>query len=255
MLQEAINRLVELGQQKVAQIRPDPRHEGKHLVVTGDGRVMPLGQNPDDQPQPVPLSSLSSLATLIHENRDGLELGKLTVLVDSHRSARLVSTLDEWKRRTCYAAVEAPWPDLGAGGNAYAFGVWLPLEDALIWLSVGFEESEHQQALVGVLSSVVTDETNTIRDDGMAQQIEVKKGIATRGREAVPSPATLTPFCTFPEIGQPERQFLIRIKGSGADLRVKLIPSGSGLWESETKEAIAIDLTARLEGTGVAVVY
>lgn len=252
-LTDAINRLVEIGETRQAKVIADPRHEGKHLVVTGDGAIVTLPENADKQAQPITLSSLSSFASFIRENRDGLELAKLTVLVESHRSVALVEALDGWKRRATYAQAVAPKPDLG--GASYTPGQWLPLEDALIWLAVGFEPSRDQQALGAVLSNVVSDETNTIRDDGMAQQVEVKKGITTRGREAIPSPAMLTPYCTFPEIGQPDRQFIVRITGNGSNLKVKLIPSGSGLWESETRLAIADDLKSRLEGTGVAIVY
>lgn len=250
---EAIDRLVQLGREKQARIVEDPRHAGKHLAINGGGDVTTLPDNMDRTAGAVTLSSLSSFADFVRENRDGLDHGKLTIVVESHRTVSLASTLDEWRRRTTYLVAQAPKPDLG--GANYACGQWLPLEDFLIWLATGFDTSGHQQALLGVLSSVVSDETNTIRDDGMAQQIEVKKGLATRGRETVPSPATLTPFCTFAEIDQPDRLFLVRLKGQGANLTVKLIPSGSGMWEADTRANIAADLKARLEGINVPIIY
>lgn len=251
-LKASIDRLVEIGEQRLTKIEPDPRYQGKFLVMRGDGNVTDLPANQGPQPTPIALSSLSSFASFLRENRDALELGKLAVLVESHRQVSLVGALDEQRRRSTFATATAPKPDLPSG---YGPGQWLPLEDALIWLAVGCALSNDQAALVGVLSHVIAEETNTVMDDGMSQKVEVKTGITTRGREAVPSPATLSPFCTFAEIAQPARQFIVRLKGAGTGLSVKLIPSGSGLWEAETRKAIADDLTARLAGIAVPVIY
>ena len=70
----------------------------------------------------------------------------------------------------------------------------------------------------------------------MSQRVTAKTGVATVGNANVPNPVALKPFRTFVEVGQPESEFILRLK-EGA--QVGLFQADGGAWELNAMANIA----------------
>ena len=81
-------------------------------------------------------------------------------------------------------------------------------------------------------------------DDGVSQDVTVKKGIQKEGWEMVPNPVSLAPYRTFSEVDQPESNFVLRVKANGPTCA--LYEADGGAWKAAAMHNIAAYLAYRL---------
>jgi len=107
------------------------------------------------------------------------------------------------------------------------------VEDFLVMLNTMFvKDVGNHQDVREVVCALASDSELTLTDDGFSQNATVKSGIKRVGREEIPNPVVLAPYSTFPEIAQPERKFLLRLKKIGSGIGVCLHPVEDATWIS-----------------------
>ena len=117
------------------------------------------------------------------------------------------------------------------------------------------DETTDIAAVLKFAGSVSAGSIKEYGDDGVTQKATVRQGVASKAEAIVPSPCTLRPFRTFPEVEQPASRFIFRMKeGRGETVESALYEADGGAWKDEAMENIRVYLEAKLEGTGVIVI-
>ncbi len=188
-----------------------------------DKKLYPLKQ---EEPDLLQVTSLESVCDYVEANLDNLDLTKLVLVVNSPTQVSLCSELKmPFSQRFTYL-------------QANLLALTLPIGQ--------YYESEEFNVLVQATMANVFDKEKLLRyianiksvgeigiyDDGTAQQITVKKGIAAVEKDVLPNPVTLAPFRTFHEIEQPESQFIFRVKEENGKFLFQLTEADGGKWKN-----------------------
>lgn len=194
---------------------------------------------PPDEPGADTLAAvnLGSLISYLEANRDRLDLGGLTIQVVNPALVTLLGPADG------RPIVHPVFMRVTAPINRGKFGLFMPLQELIIWLMTGFARSADQEALVARLGSVVETASVAVEDDGVSQRTEVKKGVATRAHETLPPIVNLAPYRTFPDVSQVPSPFLLRLESGG---RGALFEADNGAWQSVALARVAAWIKAAL---------
>ena len=186
------------------------------------------------------LHSLTGLVDYIKSGGDLIvDKGDLFIHVLSPSQVFLHGVMDEiWKQRDTFLKVSLI-------DNSFRFGSWYEIEDFIIEMQAKFEIDDTVRLILGHLSRIEDGASKTIQDNGITQQVMTKSGITKLAMEQLPNPVTLKPYRTFSEAGQPESQFVLRLK-SALSLResdegkpkVALFDAGGNKWIMESILAI-----------------
>lgn len=175
------------------------------------------------------LRTLSSLVELLKIEIDLFD-GPVITRVVSPTKVEVLSAIDGADRsRECPYIVEAETVD-------FNFGRWYSYESMMIALKSKFVETPELNEVVKLLGTITEENNTKIADDGFTQTVTVRKGIALKDNKAINPRVKLVPYCTFNEIPQPEREFLLRLNGSG---EVALFEADGGAWKIEVRRNIA----------------
>lgn len=137
-----------------------------------------------------------------------------------------VDNNDDFIRLNLYQAEERAMPGVPRD--------YLDFDEARIRFNACFERTEDMDYVLGLLSNVVRGENAEIKDNGVTQVVKVNKGVQMLSMETVRPIVRLKPYRTFPEICQPESDFLLRIK----DDKVGLFEADGGMWKHVAKASI-----------------
>lgn len=162
---------------------------------------------------------------------------KLLIHVKSPTEVLLYDALDSTNNRRCYVKAKALLPNI-------TFSRFMDREAFQIMLQANFVDNDDKQTVLNIISNIVEENGVEIRDNGLAQQVKVKQGVATVGLREVPGRVTLKPFRTFIEVAQPESEFILRLR-EGA--QVGLFEADGGAWELNAIYAIKAYLDEHLE--------
>jgi hypothetical protein len=223
-LKDALEYAVELkdGQEKIVM-----GYDGKEWF---DGRAHDLRElDPKRYPEPLRLSSLTSLVEYIKKQLDETKDINLIVHVKDHETVELKSELDETSRRTVFATALAITPDV-------SYGKFLSTEQFNIMLQSSFIANTDSELLLQYSSSIKIDKGAEILDNGVSQTTTIKNGVSSLVQAKTPNPVTLRPYRTFFEVEQPESKFVFRINDTPG---CALIEADGGIWRAEAKDNIA----------------
>ena len=101
----------------------------------------------------------------------------------------------------------------------------------IIELLSKFQDTPVRAELLKLVSSVKSGETTTSSDDGVSQVVEVKSGVALVKEATLKNVWKLQPFKTFPEVEQPEVNYILRVEGGRDKPRFALFEADGGLWK------------------------
>lgn len=105
------------------------------------------------------------------------------------------------------------------------------VEDFLVMLNTMFvKDSGDHEGVRQCMSGLASKAEISLSDDGFSQSATFSKGIKRVGKEDLPNPVMLAPYSTFPEIKQPERPFLLRLRQCGEELQACLHPVEDATW-------------------------
>jgi hypothetical protein len=212
--------------------------EPKVMDVNGEQRLVlpPNWQEKSRPAKPEPhvlsLSTLAGLALYLRENRDGLTLSSIVVHVESPHLVTVCDRLEDESalyRRKTYAKVDLaklyePLP---------AFGQFMNVEAFTIMLQTRFVQTEVRDQVIVLLASIREGTVRETVDNGYAQEVTSKAGVALVDSTKVSNPVVLQPFRTFREVEQPESPFILRLQSGEDRPKAALFEADGGAWKLE----------------------
>lgn len=235
MLKEFIQYLIELK-------RPE--------IVEQDGKTYStrnLTQLDAEQGvEAIKIRSLSGMVDYIKSNFDHKR--EVMIHVESPTRVRVFDSLNDVNDRRTYVSAEAMLPDI-------TFERHMNREKFNIMLQACFVNNTHKETVLSFISSIIEENSVAQDDDGISQKVTARMGILTQGFATVPNPVELKPFRTFVEVGQPESEFVLRLREGG---EVGLFEADGGAWElnamQNIKEYFKDELKDLIEGGKVIIV-
>jgi hypothetical protein len=225
-------------------------HAEEIVDVTSDGLFTQTVYLPPAEPtaKPIEVKTLTSLVDYLQANRDGLELGKVAVLVESPTSVRVIGPLvGRHRQRECVLTASAEIPTV-------VLDRYVEREDMQIMLMSRFVPStgpdpdgNDQHDAVKLVSTVTSGTTRTVGDDGVQQEVSVQRGAATKARDLVKRVYYLAPYRTFAEIEQPLSPFVLRIRGDEEEIQVALFEADGGAWKIQARDRVATWLREQIK--------
>lgn len=130
----------------------------------------------------------------------------------------------------------------------YPFGTFMELEGMIVALGSWFQEGFDEKVVLDVLSNVKSGEVKTVSDNGLAQTVVAKTGVARVGEAQAPGIVMLAPYRTFSEVGQPASRFLLRLRSGTTLPTAALFEADGGSWELSAIGNVRDYLQETLEG-------
>lgn len=121
--------------------------------------------------------------------------------------------------------------------DVFEFDQYHYVENFIIAMQARFEQDEITAAMLAMVGNITAEAKHETHDDGVTQDITVKRGIQKEGWESVPNPVVLAPFRTFTEVSQPKSKFVFRVKTEGPTCA--LYDADGGAWKNEAIQNIA----------------
>ena len=138
------------------------------------------------------------------------------------------------------------------------FGCQMTQDDFVVMMQSRFVETDSRALVLKVVGNMSDQQSNTTADDGVTQQLTVKKGVVTNGTVSFQNPAYLQPIRTFTEVEQPESPFVLRVTPGDAEKKtpttVALHECDGGAWKIQAVRTIGAFLREALEGCNVEVI-
>ena len=175
------------------------------------------------QPATLKISTLSGIVEYLKNfSEDGVEL---FVYIVSHDNVRLITDLSPHYR----TREEHILATVDCAG--FRFNRYLPLDEFIIDLMSCFEQDDNTNQLLTFLGSVKTKDELRTDDDGITQKVTVQASITTLAEAKVPNPVSLRQFVTFPEVYQPEQNFVFRMQKKDQQVSCGLFKTDSLHWQ------------------------
>jgi hypothetical protein len=201
-------------------------------------------------PEAVKCSTLQGLIDLIDNDLDEVDTKRVLLHIASPAMVDLISKeADDCGRRRVWA--KAGYPEL----QTFPFGSWLDPEAFIISAQMQFqrvkvekEDGSFAKDLDYVLSiaSKITAEMSTENsDDGFAQRVAVKQGIALKAETILKPMVNLAPYRTFAEIDQVLSPFVFRARIQNGAAHLALYEGDGGRWKLGAAAAIKAWLTPK----------
>lgn len=212
----------------------------KPLNTEINGRQYFQNQSPVLEPVPskIVVHTLSGLVDFLKDKDHRQTNSDETILhvVDySQVVAKSALLVGPFSQRFCYASAE-----LFPTGRSFQWGQFYDLEQFNIELQSKFVQDQATAAILSFIGSVTDSNVKQTDDDGITQSVTVRKGITKKAEGTIPNPIQLRPYRTFPEIEQPEINFVFRMRaGKEGDLpTAALFEADGGLWRNRATESI-----------------
>lgn len=200
-------------------------------------------------PQALQLGTLDGFCDYLTNNRDGHDLAKVTVRIASPVGVFAFGPLSvPYNERICYASAQA-------AGSQFNFDVYFPHEDFMIGLQSAFVPGAELDALVKAIGNIRDESVKQVVDDGVTQTVTARSGLALKQEVAVPSKVKLRPYSTFPEVDQPEREFVLRLRRVEGQLpHAALFQRDGTFWQNQAADSIATYLQVKFGAAPILVV-
>lgn len=228
-LKDAINRIAEMAQPFVMEVDGRKYCSANMCEVEGQG----------EKPLPYRVDTLDALIQLIRT--EGVKTyEKLFVRVkDPHTvvvdSGYITTSREFYDRASLYQAVTDVPP--------VTYGRAMDAERAVIELQSLYAATRDRDYLLALLSHIDTSQGVSTMDNGVTQEVSVRRGVALKEQQTVQPIVHLQPYRTFLEVAQPTSDFLLRIDKDG---HPALYEADGGAWKLEAKRSIAAYLGGQL---------
>lgn len=153
---------------------------------------------------------------------------KYLIHIQNYHSVRVISPLEPTHMtRRCYVQATAR-------PNEFNLSNYMTTERFIISVMSSFMATAPRDNLLSFVSQMKAKNTREELDSGVAQTVTVQKTVATLALAEAPNPVELQPYVTFPEITQPLRTYIFRIKQQKPEdpILCGLFPIESSVWEA-----------------------
>lgn len=121
-------------------------------------------------------------------------------------------------------------------------------EELLIALQSKFTVTNDRDLLLKVIGNVKEENVRTTGDNGIAQAVTIKTGVASADDVIVPNPVQLAPYRTFLEVEQPVSSFIFRMKDGP---KGAIFEADGGSWRNQAimnvRDYLTTELTDEIE--------
>lgn len=225
MIQKALQYLVGLKDNKTYQINGKTYSDHK-LELIEDERFYR---------KEVEFTSLDAVVKMIQTELKDYRNGPLFIRIKDHKNVDVFTRPDDRERRV--------WPYSATCVDAEFKAGWRSQQEAIIEVKSRFIPTEDSEYLLNLISRINNDEGVKTEDNGVSQNVVVKKGVQLAATETVKPRLLLQPFRTFREVPQPESEFILRLDDDG---RVGLFEADGGIWKMEAKDSISAYFSEKL---------
>jgi len=156
------------------------------------------------------------------------------VWVTDHQSVNYLSVLhSDWQDRDKFVTATTDLYDC-----AFPFDSWIDQESFNIKLQSQFVKTEARDKLLQFAGTIRNESIEISEDDGVTQRGQTSAGVHLANKVDIPNPVNLQPFRTFPEIEQPESQFVFRVKNGEKSydkgIKCALFEADGGAWKKSS---------------------
>ena len=171
------------------------------------------------------VTSLKALVEYLKENVDEIESTVMVHVVSPTRVELKSPEFGSHRQRDLYMTADCSevLPDL-------ILGRYLDQESFLIMLKASFTPAGAREEIINIASAVAAKAELELKDDGVSQDVNIKKGVNRLQNIQVPSPIKLYPYRTFVEVDQPESEMIFRIS---QDPGFMLKEADGGAWRNK----------------------
>ena len=195
----------------------------------------------DPRPEAVGIKSLTGIMDFLESNVDKMDMSRLMLHIVDHTKVKIITDVcgESNKRNTVLVA------NLD-GLDSFPFERFLEQETFIIKLRSMFGTTEDLESIIRYTSKIDDESAIRTEDNGITQNINMKKGLSgvKTERDTVPSLVTLRPYRTFPEAEQPKSEFLFRMKNIEGVVTCALFDADGGAWRNQARLNIAAFFTA-----------
>lgn len=230
MIKEAIEKILSLGESKAIEV-----HDGREFTTQPVHEVVPR------RIETLNVHSLQAVVDyLLKDPADaGLKDVAIQVLDPSTVYVLEGQASLSYRLRECYLLAKRIHDE-------FRFGEYLEQERMVIELMTMFEQTETLKEVLGVVSGLVVSADATVSDDGVSQEVKVRKGVSRVENMTIKNPILLAPIRSFTEIEQVESPYVLRVKERDGMPVVAIFEAGGGAWKNTAvgriKEWLAKDL-------------
>ena len=198
---------------------------------------------PGPSPDSVDVHTLDGFVDLVKEKLENIEnaAGKYVAHVIDEKNVELIAlTSDTWGRRLTLIDASPIAID------PFPFGMFLDQEVFAIQVAAKIADGGDKDYVLDKASSLTDEATTTGEDNGFTQGVTVKRGIRMKEHIVLKPRVTLAPYRTFPEVGQPFSEFVLRARsgGDGQSPQLELIEADGGKWKIDAVNEIGRYLRA-----------
>jgi len=115
----------------------------------------------------------------------------------------------------------------------FQFDSWYNQEQMVIKLMTMFNKSESMEEVIKVVSGLVASASVTVNDDGLGQDVTVRKGVSRVEQVEIKNPIMLEPIRTFTEVDQVSAPHVLRVRCVREELEIAIFEAGGGQWKNE----------------------
>jgi hypothetical protein len=192
----------------------------------------------------VECSTLQGFVDLLMEGElDEIDPKSALIHVTSPHSVELVAKVaDEYGRRRVWA--RAKYPEV----EGFKFCTWHSPESFIISALQHFQRvkienddgtfAKDLDYVLSVASRITAERATDYEDDGFAQRVAVKQGVALKAETVLRPTIQLSPYRTFAEIDQVISQFVFRAKIADDKVLLALFDGDGGRWKLGAVAAI-----------------
>lgn len=238
---DAVRRIEELAEKAAVKVK-----DGVTFVTSN---YKPLGVV---HPEPLVFTTLGSFCDYIRRNPQRHELGNAVIKVNQDFTVSLLSGPNPLDGIRDVIAVARRHDTAG-----FMFGRNHDLESFIISLKSMFvKEDSDWERVFNLVRKVQVKEGIEINDDGMTQDVTVKKGVSSASieRTTVQTDHALRPYRIFPECEQPKSVFFVRLSGNKDDgVYVSLHETDGGAWKNDAAQVIKEFVEERTGDLGIPV--
>jgi hypothetical protein len=204
----------------------------------------------DPRPSAVEGNTLTGLIDYLKSNVEGVKVEDCLLVVKDYAHVELIEKFGgaAKKRTTFFTAT------LDKNLPVFPFDNFVAVEDFIIKARSLFQGTEDLDAVVALVSRVTEQNQITAKDDGISQEVQVKKGVSGAVSEGVSTKGiyVLKPYRTFRELSQPACAFILRLKAQQGDLpRAALFDAEGGTWRNLAMTEIKAYLEDQLSVYGI----
>lgn len=197
-------------------------------------------------PNRIKTLTVHSLQALVdYLNGEEIAVGDAMLHIEDPYTVSLMDAVadETYRRREIYMVAKRIHDE-------FSFGTYLDQEEMVIHLMTKFEQTKTLNDVIRVVSGLIVSQDVEVSDDGLSQEVKVRKGASRVEKVDIQNPILLQPYRSFLEIDQVEAPYVLRVKDIGGVPKVAIFEAGD-MWKNEAIKRIKKWLAESIDGIKV----